>query len=219
VAAVAIVPLPAARLCFVHEVLPLFRDTANVQLAGHATPGKDEVFDCGGLTAASQRGAFDAIFAGHDHHSDFVRWSPHWSSNTSVVGGAGLLLGHGRCGSFFPPSEHEGRKPLPFLRGARVYQVDLSTAEGVRDVLSTWTVDEGEEGVARNVVRATLRASAGGLRGVDCPLPVSGAEELGHSPTLPNILTLGLVVVAAALLWRHIVGWCSSSSLPHRALE
>jgi hypothetical protein len=195
----------------VHEILPLFNDVANIQLAGHATPGKDGEYDCGGLTAASQRGAFDAIFAGHDHHSDFVRWSPHWSSNTSVVGGAGLLVGHGRCGSFFPPSEFCGRKPLPFPRGARVFQLDLSTVEGVGDVLSTWTANEGNEGVVRNVVRATLRASSGGFRGVDCPLPVSGAEGEGHVLTLFSVLMLGLVVVVAAILWRRTAGWRSSS--------
>ena len=43
-------------------------------------------------------------------------------------------MGHGRVGSFFPPSEWEGTKPLKFARGARLFEVfDGTTIEGIRE--------------------------------------------------------------------------------------
>ena len=136
-----VAPAPSARLCFVHEPLNVFRDASLELLAGTATAcrGEEEVRDNGLTEALRDGGCFDAVFAGHDHHSDCVKRLRSRAGRAAE----GVLLGYGRCGSFFPPSEHEGRRPLPFRRGARVFEVDFGAAE--RTVLRTWVAEEGDD--------------------------------------------------------------------------
>lgn len=137
-------PSIAAAIGFMHE--PLSSLTGDCVAAGHSATSKDERFDDGGLLKKSMgSGKVSGIFCGHDHHRDCVYHLVHGSDHH-------VLLGFGRCGSFFPPSEHEGDKPLPFKRGCRMFEVDTGRAWG----LQTWIFDESGESVDR----------------VDIPLPV-----------------------------------------------
>merc|ERR1740117_254643 len=179
---------PHVRLCFTHEALEIFDDPTSELMVGTVTAGKQEPFDDKGLARHAIAGSFDAIFAGHDHHSDYVK---------QITGGRGrgsgqLWAGHGRCGSFFPPSEHEGKKPLPFARGARVFEVDVRAPR--KGVLRTWTVEEGDFAV-RNLVEMQRNLSSQLGRGG------SGAWH-----AVPGAMGVGLAVVFFALLlalaWR-----------------
>ena len=84
------------------------------------------------------------VFCGHNHHADEVL-------KVDVKGGSSrkekdFLVGLGRNGSYYPPSEHEGNKALPFPRGARVFECRAAGD------FATWTVDEnGEQGEVASV--------------------------------------------------------------------
>lgn len=109
-------------MVFIHEPFHQMK-TEYTQLQGTFQPRGDKhdaeiflQFTSGTLT--------DAFF-GHNHHDDHIVQAP----------GSENWLGQGRVGSFFPPSEHEGRKPLPFPRGARVFDYNQNS-------LSTFIVED-----------------------------------------------------------------------------
>lgn len=114
---------PLARLAFVHRPVEAYDDA--VRLVGRQGAMRLEAIPDGGLVkAASGKSPFhlDAIFCGCRHVSDCVRLLRRDGSRP-------MLLAYGRCGSFFPPSEHEGDHPLPFLRGARVIEIRARRAQ------------------------------------------------------------------------------------------
>merc|ERR1712194_56939 len=85
-----------------------------------------ENIDDGGLLENAKEHGIAAIFCGHDHHSDCVYRQ------------GSMLLGYGRCGSFFPPSEFEGKQPMRFARGSRLFELSLD-----EHMLRTWITEEG----------------------------------------------------------------------------
>jgi hypothetical protein len=109
-----------ARLVFMHRPIEAYDDAD--WLSGRQDPGWHEFIHDGGLirTASSSSGRFriDGVFCGHHHHSDCVR-------QLRRDGCHPILFSYGRVGSFFPPSECEGDRPLCFLRGARIIEVSM----------------------------------------------------------------------------------------------
>lgn len=121
---------PTAKFSFVHEPFDCYADTSSVPIARGVWSynPRQNMEDSGYLDLLHEK-AFHGLFVGHNHHNDFVRW---------VEGSDGPWLGHGRCGSFFPPSSWEGTYPLPFDRGARVFEVDA-----IRARIATWIYEDG----------------------------------------------------------------------------
>lgn len=118
---------PIARLAFVHRPVEAYDDA--VRLVGRQGAMRLEAIPDGGLVKAASGKApdqspfhLDAIFCGCRHVSDCVRLLRRDGSRP-------MLLAYGRCGSFFPPSEHEGDHTLPFLRGARVIEIRARRAQ------------------------------------------------------------------------------------------
>eukprot|EP00930_Biecheleria_cincta_P089744 TRINITY_DN79089_c0_g1_i1.p1 TRINITY_DN79089_c0_g1~~TRINITY_DN79089_c0_g1_i1.p1 ORF type:complete len:357 (-),score=39.53 TRINITY_DN79089_c0_g1_i1:239-1309(-) len=146
-------PSVGAALGFVHEPLPSF--TGDIVAAGYSANSKDDRFDDGGLLKKSmESGKVIGVFCGHDHHRDCVYHLVHGADHH-------VLLGFGRCGSFFPPSEHEGDKPLPFKRGCRMFELDTGRAWS----LQTWIFDESGDSVDK----------------VQIPLPAKSARRTQKS--------------------------------------
>ena len=109
--------------------------------------GKDRVVGASKLNS----GLFDAIasagtvrscFFGHDHHSD------------AVFQRRGVYLAYGRVSSCLPPSDWEGKSPLPFAPGGRVIEV-RRRADEPESRISTWVVTaSGEAASSRLVLRS-----------------------------------------------------------------
>eukprot|EP00929_Paragymnodinium_shiwhaense_P001596 TRINITY_DN101837_c0_g1_i1.p1 TRINITY_DN101837_c0_g1~~TRINITY_DN101837_c0_g1_i1.p1 ORF type:complete len:395 (-),score=48.00 TRINITY_DN101837_c0_g1_i1:58-1242(-) len=121
--------LPLAKLAFAHEPFDEFQDTAIPMVSGTRTHSPRQNMSDSGYVEFLKEEGFHAVFVGHNHHNDFVRWSSEKGDP---------WYGHGRCGSYFPPSSWEDRLPLPFGRGARIFEVDA-----VQKSLSTWVVEDG----------------------------------------------------------------------------
>ena len=117
-------PPPQCALAFVHEPLPCFQGSLLAGRPPAGVAGLQDVSD-GGLVERAKDHRVAAIFCGHNHHTDCI-----YQHGT-------MLVGYGRCGSFFPPSEWELKKLLPFPRGSRLFEVD----NGSR-MLRTWVADE-----------------------------------------------------------------------------
>merc|ERR1712232_119784 len=96
------------------------------------------------------------MFCGSNHLSDCVRVLRRDGSRP-------MLLGYGRVGSFFPPSEREGDCSLPFLRGARVIEVILpGKSIDLRDHFTTG-IPPVEEAENDETLPQTPNASPSGL--------------------------------------------------------
>ncbi|CAE8586601.1 unnamed protein product [Polarella glacialis] len=131
-----------AKLAFAHEPFDSFADAAIPIVSGQSCYEPRQKMQDSGYLSILREQRFHGLFVGHNHHNDFVRWAAAAApsspcNNNSNNNNSSPWLGHGRCGSFFPPSSWEGRYPLPFGRGARLFQVDASRGE-----LSTWVYEE-----------------------------------------------------------------------------
>lgn len=100
--------------------------------------GKDRIvgsskLNSGLFQSMVETSSVQACFFGHDHHSD------------AVFCRDGIYHAYGRVGSCLPPSDWEGKAPLPFAPGARVIEVKVDVAEYR---IETWieTRDGEEEG-------------------------------------------------------------------------
>ena len=166
-----------AKLVFVHEDLDAFHTEGNGISGTKTDVGRRVPFQDQGLGAlALELFLFDSIFAGHEHHSDYA--------NRVQGDSQEVLMGHGRIGSFFPPSEWELNKPLTFSRGARLFEVShgANVASGQRWTLRTcvleleqgayWSHDNG--GAWHGAVDQTpwvYQLKGGGILGMDGRLP------------------------------------------------
>jgi len=119
-----------AKLSFVHEPFDCYADTSPVPVTrGVWSYNPRQAMEDSGYLEMLHKEGFHGLFVGHNHHNDFVRW---------IEGSDAPWLGHGRCGSFFPPSTWEGSYPLPFDRGARIFEFDASKAR-----IATWIYEDG----------------------------------------------------------------------------
>eukprot|EP00933_Yihiella_yeosuensis_P056894 TRINITY_DN56346_c0_g1_i1.p1 TRINITY_DN56346_c0_g1~~TRINITY_DN56346_c0_g1_i1.p1 ORF type:complete len:432 (+),score=54.60 TRINITY_DN56346_c0_g1_i1:23-1297(+) len=128
-----------AKIAFVHEPVWGLHDHMFTQKDRFTTivgtladlPEKASYLDSPELSDFLQRHSIH-VMCGHYHHNDGV--------GSSVFGS---LVGFGRTGSFFPPSEHECNKLLQFCRGGRMFEVKEDGA------VATWVADEhGRSNVA-----------------------------------------------------------------------
>jgi hypothetical protein len=147
--------------------------------------GKDRIVGCSKLNS----GLFDefvrtravrACFFGHDHHSD------------AVFQREGLYMAYGRYSSCLPPSDWEGKSPLPFAPGGRVIEV-RAPREGEGEArIATWVVTTAGEAPRSRVVLNARRRT-----GTSTTAPVSGAALLAAAAAA------AVAAAAAFFVWQH----------------